>query len=373
MNLNQNSHPLKVVIDARMIGRVGHGFARYVTRMAEGLSKLRDQNILKYEPVFLIHDPIASEALSGFPTVQVASAFLKPRELIEIPRVLRELKASLYHSPTFSSLSTWPKPACPWVSTVHDLNHLTYGNAAQRLYYRFVLKPFFKKAAAKISVSEFSRHEIAEWAQTPGYEIEIVYNAISSDYLNPPADAEKNEILKRCGVESRKFFLCLSNPKPHKNLPLLFEAYREYREKTANPWPLVVSVSDINQPGVIALGGLDDRAVRVLLDQAGAVLFPSLYEGFGLPPVEAAASGTPVIVSDIPPHREGLRDLRPDEAVWLDPRESAQWTAAMEHATEGHIKPVSRESRTRIVSRFSVEEMGRRMDRIYRSVLGLPL
>jgi glycosyltransferase involved in cell wall biosynthesis len=107
------------------------------------------------------------------------------------------------------------------------------------------------------------------------------------------------------------------------------------------------------------------------LQGAGAVVFPSLYEGFGLPPIEAAASGIPLLVSKIPPHEEALRDLQAGEAIWLDPQDTDSWAQAMKNAVHGQVQPAGSVSRQRLLSRYSVSKMGSDMDLIYKNVLGL--
>ncbi|MCM2323993.1 MAG: glycosyltransferase, partial [Oligoflexia bacterium] len=170
---------------------------------------------------------------------------------------------------------------------------------------------------------------------------------------------------------------CLSNPKPHKNLALLVDAHAAYHDSAGtNAWPLVVSIAgppgtDPREGAVRRAGPLADPDARALLTGAGAVVFPSLYEGFGLPPVEAAVSGVPVVVSKIPPHQEGLAELKAGEVLWVEASDRNGWIAALGAATRGELARPSLESRSKTIARFNTERMGRNMDRIYRRVLGL--
>src|SRR5689334_15606368 len=108
----------KVVIDARMVGPIPHGIARYVTELAKGLKKLNDTVPLPYHPVFLTHGSEAGPEIQSFETLSTQISFLNWREIIEIPVLLKKVRAGAYHSPSFSSL--WSCP-CPSVITVHDL------------------------------------------------------------------------------------------------------------------------------------------------------------------------------------------------------------------------------------------------------------
>jgi glycosyltransferase involved in cell wall biosynthesis len=103
------------------------------------------------------------------------------------------------------------------------------------------------------------------------------------------------------------------------------------------------------------------------------MVFPSVYEGFGLPPLEGAVLGAPVIVSDIPAHREALRDLGSNEVRWVKPLAEDAWTEALRSSARsgGEPRPVSEATRAKLIDRYSVKRMGDAMDRIYRDVLGI--
>jgi hypothetical protein len=94
-----------IVIDARMVLPVPHGIGRYVKNIAVGLSELAQSQELPYEPVFLTDRRFSGYIPSQFVTVPVRSAFLKPSEILELPRILKVLKASLYHSPSLFMIS----------------------------------------------------------------------------------------------------------------------------------------------------------------------------------------------------------------------------------------------------------------------------
>ena len=358
----------RVAIDARMVGPVLHGVARYISLMAEGLSQVKE---LAYEPVFLVEPGRFEQDFHGFKSVPVGVPYLHPSELWKLPRALKAIGPALYHSPTFSSLVTCP---CPWIQTVHDLNHLHYGGLKEKLYYRAVLKPFARRARALLTVSEFSRAEIAQWIHRAD-PIEVVYNALDPAIAVPPEESVVRETLARHGLERGRYFFCLSNPKPHKNVRLLVEAFEQFGRQggpSARGWPLVLSMREYGErPGVKALGGLPDQDARALLAGAGALVFPSLYEGFGLPPMEAAALGVPVVASRIEPHREALRDLGPHEALWVEPRDFHGWVNALHRVAKGELSGPSEATRRRVIDRFSPERLGRHMDQIYRRVLAV--
>ena len=346
----------RVVIDARMVGPTIHGIARYVTLLAHGLSGLKD---LPYEPVFLVAPGMK---MADFRVKETNVAFLSPGELWSIPRLLSELGASLYHSPSFSSLFYCP---CPWVSTVHDLNHLSFGHIGNKIYYRALLRPFALKAKELLTVSEFSRREIAAWLGIPRDSIDVVYNALDPAFATPPSTAEIDAVLKGLRLERGKYFFCLSNPKPHKNLNMLERAYAQALEQRSLP-PLVLSIPGNGTRGVVRTGPLHDEEVGALLRNAKAFFFPSLYEGFGRPPVEAALAGTVPVVSSISVHREALAGV--SEAVFLDPAAEPLWVESfLRMATLS--ERVGERSKAWIRDTWSIERLAKAMDRAYRDCL----
>lgn len=358
-----------LVIDCRMISLIPHGFSRYVSSLIEGLSEIPEKpyrvvGIVNHETPKAIH-----RFLDGL--IKIRSSFLSFREIYEIPQVLKKSRASLYHSPTFSSLAYCP---CPWIVTVHDLNHLQYGGLREKIYYQMFLKPFLKRARRILTVSEFSRHELAEWLQLDFHEIQIAHNAIKV-HFEPLTKDFCEAVLKKQGLIPQRYFLSLSNSKPHKNLPFLVDAFSKFysqrmQKSDVAEWKLALSVNDFQGvPGVVPLGGVSDEEARALLHAAGAVAFPSLYEGFGIPPVEAAMEGVGIIASSIPPHREGLAQLKPGEVYWADPHQEAEWIEAFHAFARGKAKTPSSQSQLKIREAFSVQKLAQLMDAIYRENL----
>ena len=370
-----------ILVDARSVDAVHHSFARYITQLAKGLKELGE---LPYQVEFLVTPECAKnrDALSGFPLHSVAVPFLTYSELWKIPRVLKELNADAYHSPTFSAAFAVP---CPYAATVHDLNHRKFGGFSKKLYYSVVLKPFLKKSEQVITVSEFSRKAIAQWLGISSEQIAIAYNVINPA-LNSRDPIEPESVLRKYALPKGTYFFSLSNPKRHKNLAVLVRAYASYRAQVggASAMPLVLSVSAITDieglsssessrldTGVVCLGNLSENEAKILNASAKAAFFPSLFEGFGMPPIEASVLGIPLCVSDIPPHREGLVDLKPGEAHWCSPEDEGAWIQAFRLAHENHISGASLETRQALLERWSAAKLAKTMDPIYRRMLRL--
>src|SRR3989344_5275949 len=130
----------RVVVDARMVGKHGHGIANYVIDLAYGLSELRGEGKLSYDLIFLVAGKgNRLVQLANFPPFTTDYGFLHPLENWEIPQILTRLRADLYHSPSFASL---PFSPCPYIQTIHHLTHFRFGGLSTRLYYATLLKRF---------------------------------------------------------------------------------------------------------------------------------------------------------------------------------------------------------------------------------------
>lgn len=356
----------KVVVDARMVGPTKHGIGNYVSDIARAL--IGDRS---YELIYLVTNDIPKEfPWTEVPTVVAKSPFLHPMEWLEIPFHLKAIGADLYHSPSFASL---PYSPCPWIITVHDLNHLQFGDFSQKLYYNILLRRFSLKARGLLTVSEFARKEIHEWLNVDSKRIEVVYNVIESTPVDPE---RRNSILEQFGLREKGFYYCLSNAKPHKNLGMLVQAYQKFRSRfgPGSSWPLVLSI-DSNSPlagnGVMGAGILTSEEAAVLSGAAAGCFFPSLYEGFGRPPAEAVLAGAPIVVSDIPPHREVLSTLSDREVTFLPPTNITAWAEAFQTAGRGALVSPTQKSIQSLSERFHLRHLSKSMDRIYSNMLGI--
>ncbi len=349
----------RVVIDARMVGPTGHGIALYVSQLASGLAALD----LPYEPFYLVHKDCPSHSpLRRLPHAETGLSFLEPAELVGLLGELRRLSPALYHSTSFSSLLHYP---CPHVQTVHDLNHLHFGTPLHKLYYRTVLLRSLRKARAVLSVSDCAAMELRSWMLSHGIDRKV---GVAPNAILPFPKGDDLGVLRHFGLRQGSFFFALSNAKPHKNLAMLERAYLKASDRDAHLPPLVLSVRGESGKRIIHTGPLADDVVGALLRNATAVFSPSLYEGFGRPPVEAAIEGTVPVASSIAVHHEVLDGV--SEAVLLEPKNEEAWTAQFV-AMSGFSGRVCEESKNWIRKRWSIEALAGNMDRVYRSCLEL--
>lgn len=221
--------------------------------------------------------------------------------------------AELFWSPGFM-----PPALCriPYVVTVHDLIHLHYGNARHRFYYHQVIRRLLSGAASVLTVSEHSRQEILEWSGLAPDRVRAVPLAVSPEFSGGTERFEPGY----------PYILYVGNRRVYKNLHRLIRAF------AAGCRDRGIRLALSGEPGrdlleligelglgerVVFLGRIAEEALPAVYRGALAVAYVSLYEGFGLPPLEAMACGTPVLASNV----TSLPEVLGDAGLLVDPLE----------------------------------------------------
>jgi glycosyltransferase involved in cell wall biosynthesis len=311
--------PPRVLIDLRMVSGRLHGIARYSLELArvlpslapdltfEGLGPPRGLPPLgPLDPPFVVH--------------RTAAPFLGPLEQPALAAILRRLRPALLHATSFSVPLLWGGPL---VATLHDAAHLVLSEdfgPLTALYYRFVVGPRVRRARGLLTVSAFARGELAARLGVPEERWSVVPPGVDARF-RPPTPEERLQIRARLGLPSR-YLLAVGNPKPHKNLALLA------RIAGRLPVPLVLLAGEglgrVFPRTTRVLGEVDEALLPALYGSAEALLLPSRHEGFGLPALEAMATGTPVLAA-----RAGaLPEVTGGAAELLDPDDPEAWLAA---------------------------------------------
>jgi glycosyltransferase involved in cell wall biosynthesis len=267
-------------------------------------------------------------------------------------------RSSLFFSPGYNSPLYCPMP---FALTVHDLAHIDFAGArtrAKSAYYALVLKPACRRAVRVFTVSEYSRARIIDWAGVDPAHVVNVGNGV-----DPIFSAEGASF--RSGAP---YVLCPGNRKPHKNELRALEAFAAVARGRALSLrflgaPSAELLAHARKHGVaerIAFHGrMNDTQLAELYRGAELVLFPSLYEGFGLPIVESMACGTPVVTSD----RAAMPDVAGGAALLVDPED----VHAMRHALRAVLDDPAKRSSLRGLGlanarRFSWEHTARKVE-----------
>jgi glycosyltransferase involved in cell wall biosynthesis len=241
-----------------------------------------------------------------------------------LPRYLAKLRADLTHIP-FHRVPLLMRQ--PYVVTIHDLSSVFYDDATGLLHAArvFRLKRGLERAARIITVSGATQRDVVNLAPQASGRVHLIYNAPDPQFLARPgqgADAatvarERARILERYQIRD-PFLLYAGSIRPQKNIPRLIEAFAVVRQKLEGHGGyknlrLIVIGDDISrypdvrramiqsrvEQSVRFLGFVPLDTLRTFHELAAAFVFPSLYEGFGLPPLEAMAAGTPVVASQV--------------------------------------------------------------------------
>ena len=240
-----------------------------------------------------------------------------------LPRLLARLRVDLTHVPFHRVPLMMPQP---YVVTIHDLSSVFYDDATGMLHALrvFRLKRGLDRAARIIAVSGATQRDVVNLVPPAADRVRLIYNAPDPQFLErgksgDPASAarDRHRILERYQIRY-PFLLYAGSIRPQKNIPRLIEAFAVVRQKMEDhggyrDLRLIIIGDDISrypnvrraviqsrvEHAVRFLGFVPLDTLRVFHELATAFVFPSLYEGFGLPPLEAMASGTPVIASQV--------------------------------------------------------------------------
>ncbi len=319
---------MKIAIDVRKWRDFGVG--TYVRNLVRHLARL------DHETTYFLFCHDSDEATlrdlaENFVPVVESSAGYGVREHLSIPFKLRRLGAELLHSPHYVRPLLCPIPS---VVTIHDCIHLLFPqylpNRMAWRYARFMMGSAIRHSAVVFTVSEASRADILRfysWADPD--KVHVVPNAIDTELLERPDEKEMERVRERYQVRGR-FVLFAGNVKPHKNLERLIRAFALVREQGEHDdLQLLLIGDDVSRYGALRravektglrqdvrfFGFVPPSTLAALYRMASVFAFPSLYEGFGLPPLEAMSCGTPVVTSRI----SSLPEVVGDAAVLVDP------------------------------------------------------
>jgi len=324
----------------------------------------------------------------NFHTVPLLEPDSTTKGYFEFRVILKRLECDLVHIPHLFWL---PRALpCPYVMTVHDLlEHMSRakGRSGMRraLYYQLTRR-VLKGAARIFAVSQFSKSEIEKLFGLPSRQIEVVYNAIDERFLHGHAtDADRQLIAERYLV-TYPFLLYAGRISPHKNLVRIIEAFSALRgelekEGKLPDLKLIIIGDDLSghpdlrrtvirggvQNEVRFLGFVPIEILRIFYDVANVFLFPSLYEGFGLPPLEAMAHGTPVVTSNT----SSLPEVVGNAAVLVNPENVFEIMRATHRVLiDQNLREKLRQRGYEQAKKFSWDSSVRRILKVYGEVGG---
>lgn len=322
---------MNLCLDARTATSGFPGIGRYVKNLARALPP----ELHPDEELLLFHDPEqASSWIHDLVSDHGCKSSLvtgSPFSLVQqwrIPRLLRKDGAGLYHSPYY--LMPY-RPGIPTVLTVYDLIPLHFPqfvSARARLLFRLVMSLALGAADQVIAISEATRQDLQRAFRLPQEKIQVIPLAAEQNF-RPPTAGEIQRVRSKYNLPE-EYVLYLGINKPHKNLAGLVEAWAHlaHQRPPGNEKLVIAGAWDPRYPqvkqlatrlnltqAIIFLGSIPDTDLPALYGAARLFVFPSFYEGFGLPVLEALSCGTPVACS----HASSLPEVAGEAAVYFDP------------------------------------------------------
>jgi len=308
----------KIVIDLRIYGPEVGGLGRYNQKLLENL--IKKDSINKY--ILLFKENLKIELPSNFSIKICKYNWYSIKEQILLPFLLNRLKPDLVHFPHFNVPYLY---SGKYIVTIHDLIMTKFPSKKtstlnsifffiKRFGYNLVIKNAVKKADKIITISKFTAKDIKKYFDLKNTnKIEVIYNGVT-----------KVSYKERDIKLPKKFFLYIGNAYPHKNLEFLIKVFKEFNKNNKDFYLILVGkknyfykqLEKYSNNNIIFTDFVPDNLLINYYKRAQAYIFPSLYEGFGLPPLEAMAYKLPVLSSKA----SCMPEILDRAALYFDPK-----------------------------------------------------
>lgn len=372
---------MRIGIDARFFGSVGKGLGRYTQKLIENLERIDKEN--QYY-IFLRKenwDEYQSQS-TNFLKVIADIPWYGFREQLQLPKLLKKFELDLVHFPHFNVPIFYRGK---FVVTIHDLILFHYPTKRtsslspffyffKKLAHRLVIRNAVKKSEKILAVSRHTKDDIEKYFSIPAGKIAVTYEAI--DISRKTINELIGKILEKYGI-IKPYILYVGNAYPHKNLERLVLVFREIAKKHPHLHMVFVGKEDYFYKrlkeyvaqnfakNVIFADYVPDEHLPVVYREALLYVFPSLYEGFGLPPLEAMTENIPVASSNA----SCLPEILGDAAVYFDPNAMAEMAETIEKAISNRElrKELIKKGKQQ-VKKYSWEKMAQETLEIYTKI-----
>jgi glycosyltransferase involved in cell wall biosynthesis len=361
---------VKLVYDMRILTGRMHGMARYGLELLQALLD-EDQEL---QAGVLVRKPEDAQWLPADKRIIAIADNMAPysiRTQFRLPNILNRMQPEIYHCPFYAAPGYWIGPLA---MTIHDLIHLRFlkhHGYKHRLFYRWFVGPAARRARVVFTVSEHSKKDVVELLGVDPARVVISPNGVGEAF-KPLDEAGRKAAVEKLGWPGR-YILGVGNPKPHKNMAALVEAYRML--KAGNPQAPDLVLVGLDKPGqagikrddkVIFKPHLDDAELAMAYAAASAVCIPSLYEGFGLPALEAMACGAPLVASN----RASLPEVVGQAGLLAEPEPEALVQGLTLVLEDDDLKSRLRDEGPKQAARFTWAKAARITLDAYRKVAG---
>jgi glycosyltransferase involved in cell wall biosynthesis len=339
---------MRIGIEAQRLFRPHkHGMDRVALELIKNLQVIDKEN-----EYFIFVRPDTDndviENTSNFKIIQISGGLYPLWEQYTLPKVVKKHRCDILHCTS----NTAPfSNDTPLITTLHDIifmedsvtsllfNKSSFYQKLGNLYRRFVVKSVVSNSRRLLTVSNFEKSNISQYFKLDDKSIRTVYNGVNEKFKVCQDQEFIDEVQSKFGLPEY-YFLHIANRDPRKNTKKVLEAFNEYKDTEGqNPKLLLVGCRDIDlkimlndiqnqnlHDHVILTGYVSDEELPILYQLSQLFLFPSLREGFGIPIIEAMASGVPVITSNT----SSMPEVAGDAAHLINPNNSLEISEGME-------------------------------------------
>lgn len=370
---------MRIGIDARLLAYQRGGTTTYIRRLLEHLGSVAPgHQVLALKS----RKQLESELPQG--CVEWRSLWTPPHHTLEqlaLPLELLPLSLDVLHSPDF--IPPFYR-RCPSVITVHDLSFYLFPETKteEALRYYRQTERAVNNAEGIIAVSETTRQDLQRVLGVPPGRVEVIYHGVDEQYHVMEDRAAVASFCRESGLPD-SFMLWVGTLEPRKNLECLFQALALACRRLPPEKQQLVVVGPMGwrfeqtrklyerlglKDRVIFFGPAGESDLALLYNAAWAFVFPSLYEGFGMPPLEAMACGTPVLASSTP----ALKEVLGEAALYFDPHQPPALSEFIVRlAEDAQLAGRLREVGLQRAQRFRWEDTARRTLEVYRKAAGV--
>lgn len=299
-------------------------------------------------------------------------------EQFRLPSLIRQKHIDVFHSPVNVRPEFLPQ-TCATVITLHDLAFLRFPNVltrTKRLYHSTFTIRSLRQATRIITVSESTRQDAHELVGISLERMQTVYPCIDERFSNVLEEEAKIQTFREQHQLTDGYILYLGTLEPRKNIPTLIDAYAKLRQKYGIREKLVLAggrgwlyhsiFEKVQQLGleseVVFPGYVEDAEQALWYQAAAAFVYPSLYEGFGIPVAEAVSCGVPVVTSNV----SSLPEAGANIAICIDPQNVEALTEALHQAiADPAIRQTCRTQAPSVTQRFSAQAMAQQTIAVY--------
>ncbi len=353
---------MRIGIDAHMLGDKSGGNESFYRGILDAMDTADGNEYY----LFVRPGVDAPEYADKFKIVSFESEGAFKRNFVELPKLCRKYELDVLHTQYYIP---FVRP-CPVVCTIHDISFEHYNDIFNKGEYirNKILIPYAARHADKVvTVSEFCRKDIADRYRISKDKIDVIYNAVNSEFkVLTDTELAKFKVRNTYEIGDDPYLICVGNLQPRKNIPRLIRAFTSYKAKEKSATKLVVvgkkawMFDDIfkevgERDDVIFTGYVPREDLIALINEAQGFIYPSYFEGFGIPPLEALACGTPVCVSDI----EVMHEVLGDKGIFFDPFNEDGIAKALDLVMHTDKTGIS------VTSDFSWEDSARKLQSIY--------